>query len=237
MSDKNKFKKPEFMNKIGQIDSKKTKKILVGIGLTGLVCLLFGGMYAKHKIDSNEAAIAAQAQQIAGLKNKIAVKKAANNRKIEKATQQMTGLNYVRKDKDDALMGKFLEKACTWENADQYRQIRQEIMDEYGLSPKSSFMTVFMPKLTQDGVKIGSNGSNGSNEISRNGENMKYNDMTSYVTDISGNDYSYLTIATVESHDKKGAVADGTIVLRYTINGNNKITKLNASAVGYTGQD
>ena len=209
-------------------------KPLVIFGVIGLVFFLGCLFWTSHTRGHNEQILASQKAQIEALENKISVKQAANNRKIKKANQAITGLNYVRKDKDDAIVTKFFQKCTTWNNAQQYRRLREEIMQKYGISEKSSFMTNFMPKLPQENMGIGNNG---HNEVDDDNLNLSFDSIHTYVTDIAGSNYSYFGIVTVNSHDKKGATATGTIAVRYTVNGRGKITNLSASNVGYNGDD
>lgn len=106
-------------------------------------------------------------------------------------------------------------------------------MKEYKLLDNDNFMKVFMPLLKQYGMTLKSDG---NNEIDTGSLNLSYDKMKSYVTNIQGDKYSYFTVVTVNSHDKKGAVANGKIVASYTVNGHGKISNLNADTIGYTGQ-
>lgn len=194
--------------------------LLVGIGCT---------VYSHLLNNGTQEALTAETQKISGLQNKIDVQKAANSRKIKKAEQAITGLNYVRKDKDDATIDSFLNTSCTWNNARQYRRMRDELVHKYGLSEHSTFMKNFVPSLAQIGMKPGDDG---TNKVDYDGLNMKYDDKTSYVTGISGSDYSYFAVVHVLTQNKKGKIAKGTAIFRYTIDGNQKIKKLDATMVG-----
>lgn len=194
--------------------------LLVGIGCT----------FYSHLLNTGtQEALTAETQKINGLQNKIDVQKAANSRKVKKAEQAITGLDYVRKDKDDATIDGFLNTSCTWNNAKQYRQMRDELIHKYGLSKNSTFMKTFVPSLAQIGMKPGDDG---TNKVDYDGLDMKYEDKTSYVTGIGGSDYSYFAIVHVLTKNKKGSIARGIAIFRYTIDSNQKIKKLDAAMVG-----
>lgn len=204
------------------------KKLFAFAGI-GLLLGVAGGIYGHMLNKGTNNALAMEEQRIDGLQNKIDVQKAANNRKIKKAEQAITGLNYVRKDKDDATIDGFLQQSCTWNSAKQYREMREVLFKKYGLSKNSTFMKTFVPSLAQIGMKPGDDG---NNEVDYDGLNMKYEDKTSYVTGISGDNYSYFAVVHVMTHNKKGKVARGTAIFRYTIDGDEKIKNLDATMVG-----
>lgn len=207
-------------------------KLTLVLFVAGLLFLGGSCLYNSLIIKQYNGAIANQNNNIVSLENKISVAKAANNRKMRGFNQSITGLNLVRKKTDDQKAESLLKYATTWNSGKSYRQKRKAIMKEYKLSDNDNFMKVFMPPLEQYGMSLKSSG---SNEIDVNSLNMKYDGMTSYVTNIQGNNYSYFTVVTVSSHDKKGAVAQGKVAASYTIDGHGKISNLNADAIGYTG--
>lgn len=218
------------MNK--SADEQRKIKLTLVLFVAGLLFLLGSFLYNSLTVKQYNGIIADQNNNIVGIQNKISVTKAANNRKMRGLNQSITGLNLVRKKTDDQKAEALLKYATTWNSGSSYRKKRKTIMKEYKLSDNDNFMKVFMPPLEQYGMSLKSSG---SNEIDVDSLNMKYDSMRSYVTNIQGNKYSYFTVVTVSSHDKKGAVAQGKVAASYTVDGQGKISNLNADAIGYTG--
>lgn len=215
-----------------QMEKRKTKLIL-GLFIGGLVFLLVSFLYSSLMTKNYSNLVNNQTNTITGLQNKISVTEAANNRKMKSLNQTITGLNLVRKKTDDKKAEVLLKYATTWKSGSEYRKKRSTIMKEYKLSDNDNFMKVFMPPLKQYGMTLKSDG---NNDIDTDSLNLSYDKMKSYVTNIQGDKYSYFTVVTVNSHDKKGAVANGKIAASYTVNGHGKISNLNADTIGYTGQ-
>ena len=215
-------------------DAQKRTVTLMCAGLASLLFLLGAGIYSNNKMSSNQAILANQQTQIAGIKNQISAKKAANNRAIEHATQEVSGLSLERRDQDKALAQKLFNLVCTWDNGQEYRKNRNKALSEYHINPNSNFADAFLPPLEQQGMRLGK--SNGTNTIDEDNLNMRLNEIDLYVTGINGNTYSYFAVVHVSSHNKKGATADGTITATFdTIGG--QIKHLDASANGYSGDE
>lgn len=215
-----------------QLDKRKVK-LSLGLFIGGLVFLLVSFLYSSLMTKNYNNLVNNQTDTITGLQNKISVTEAANNRKMKGLNQTITGLNLVRKKIDDKKAEALLKYATTWNSGSEYRKKRSTIMKEYKLSDNDNFMKVFMPPLKQYGMTLKTDG---NNEIDTDSLNLSYDKMKSYVTNIQGDKYSYFTVVTVNSHDKKGAVANGKIAASYTVNGHGKISNLNADTIGYTGQ-
>lgn len=204
------------------------KQIAIIAGVCFVVFLLV--LWRTHHTTSfDNNLIYQQNQQISGLKNSISIKKAAQNKKERKANAAITGLDYAKQDKDNAVANDLFSLATTWENGAEYRKNRSDIIKKYGIPGNSTFMKTFMPPLNQTGMVIGNNG---TNRVDSTNANMKFLRLHSYITDISGTTYSYLTIITTQTHDKKGQTTTSTIAARYTIDGQEKIRRLSATNIG-----
>lgn len=198
---------------------------LTGIGAIGTVMLAIGLVGHSSAVKNMNNILSYQNQANTEVENKIAVKKAANQRKVKNAGQAITGLDYVRQNKDDKVMNQFLSRILTWDNADEYRANRRWAFKKYSIDPNSSFAKTMLPDVAQTNIGVGDKG---NNTIDINSLNMKFLDMKSYVTDIRGSDYTYFTVIRVQSHDKKGAVATGNIAMIYTMDGHGKFYNLKA---------
>lgn len=221
--------KDEDLQKLTQEDVKHLQKrgiiTLSIIGLAGTV-LLGIGLYGHYSaINEMNHTLSAEKQINTEVENKIAVKQAANQRETRNAGQAITGLNYVRQNKDDRTMNNFFSRILTWDNADEYRSNRKWALKNYSIDPNSSFAKTMLPDVAQTNIGVGDKG---TNTIDINSLNMKFLDMKSYVTDIRGSDYTYFAVIRVQSHDRKGAVATGNIAVIYTMDGHGKFYNLKA---------
>lgn len=221
--------KKEEQAKLTQNEAKHLRKrgvwTLTGIGAIGTVMLVIGLFGHASAVKNMTNILSYQHQANTEVENKIAVKKAANQRKVKNAGQAITGLDYVRQNKDDKVMNQFLSRILTWDNADEYRANRRWAFKKYSIDPNSSFAKTMLPDVAQTNIGVGDKG---DNTIDINSLNMKFLDMKSYVTDIRGSDYTYFTVIRVQSHDKKGAVATGNIAMIYTMDGHGKFYNLKA---------
>ena len=219
----------EDESKLTQNEAKHLRKrgvwTLTGIGAIGTVMLAIGLVGNSSAVKNMNNILSYQNQANTEVENKIAVKKAANQRKVKNAGQAITGLDYVRQNKDDKVMNQFLSRILTWDNADEYRANRRWAFKKYSIDPNSSFAKTMLPDVAQTNIGVGDKG---DNTIDINSLNMKFLDMKSYVTDIRGSDYTYFTVIRVQSHDKKGAVATGNIAMIYTMDGHGKFYNLKA---------
>lgn len=210
------------------------KKVLMIIGAVGAIFCLIVFMWTHHTHKVDDQILATWQTAIAKKQNDIEVKKAANNRAVKKANQAITGYDMSKANKDKGAAIDLFRQCTTWDNGQEYRKIRQDIMKEYKLKANSSFMTTFLPPLVQQGMRIGNDG---HNEIDSDHLNMKFVDLDPYITDISGSTYDYFAIVTVQSKDKKGAVATGNFAVRYRVDGKQQISNLSASYVGTDNDD
>lgn len=204
---------------------KKTVTSFAVIGLIGLAMFGVGGLHHSNVINHNKTVLTQEKNINVNLENKIAIKKAANKKATQNAGQSITGLDYVRQDKDDKIMNQFFNRILTWKNADEYRQNRDWALKNYTIDKTSQFAQVLLPSVEQTNIGVGDKG---NNEIDINKYNMKFLDMKSYVTDIRGSDYTYFAVVRVQTHDKQGAVATGKFAVMYTMNGHDRF--YNASA-------
>lgn len=191
-----------------------TLKSFLLIGAIGVVALFAGYSRYNSATHGGSQILNAEKAQNVALENKIAIKKAANKKAIRNAGQSITGLDYVRQDKDDKIMNAFFNKILDWKDADEYRAARKWALKNYSIDPDSQFAKVLLPSVAQTNVGVGEKG---TNEIDMNSENMHFLDMQSYVTDIRGSDYTYFAVLRVQVHDKKGAVDTERIVAMYTM--------------------
>lgn len=180
--------------------------------------------------NSHSSALAAQQAQIQELTNQIEMKKVTAQQAKDEAQQQSTGLNTQRVETDDAIAKEFLEKAMDWDSYDTYMQTRSAIAEEYHLNENSSFLTVFFPEVTLNEAPDGTtyniidDGTFGMPD----GLNIHYSGMTSHVTGIVNDVYSYLTEVTLTTDVANGGSAVSRCAFLYDINGDGVMSNLEA---------
>lgn len=219
-----------------QEELQERKKTLFWIIGLLIVFVIFGiiGLVNHQIVSRNESLLAKQNTEINGVKNEIDVQKAANNKKVAKAAETVTGIDDSKKRQNDKLMANVFQKTFTWSSGQAYRKARENAIKEFKLPKNGQFMKDFMPPLSQYDVSVHSSG---ENDIDKDHINLKYQDMTSYVTDVQGTNYKYFTVIQAQSHDLKGAVAEGDAVATYTIDNKGQIKDLKCYSVGYAGDD
>lgn len=157
----------------------------------------------RAQILSLQKAVTDSEDQVAGTYDKV----------IEQATG---GLSMEHKAADDAVVKKLLTKALTWDGLKQYLDRREEVMRDFGLAEDSQFMTVFMP-----GQKEGTSRTAPSGKTySAFDKDMKsdFESMTSYVTTVNGDVYSYFTVVSLRSTSDSGKASSlGYATLTYEV--------------------
>lgn len=144
---------------------------------------------------------------------------------------EVSGLDMARVQSDDIKAEAFLKKVLTWGSYEEYNSIRESLMSEYDLTDDSDFMTTFLPAIPvvedADGNKY-----NVIDKALSSGEelNLKFVSMTSHVTGIVEDSYSYFTEVSVSSNSVNGGTAIGRCIFEYTVSEDGKLSDLH----GYT---
>lgn len=177
-------------------------------------------------VSSDTSKVGTQDETIANLKSLISSEKSEQEKASAYTVMATTGLNQARVDKDNDIAKTFIESVMTWDSYDQYVRIRRECMEKYGLDENSEFMKAFLPPVTNS-VLDGKN----YNQIDTVGLNVQFEDMDTYVTDITGDIYFYFAFVTWSSHDTNGAEAETTSIFTYKINSDGMLLNVDASTI------
>lgn len=197
-------------------------KMHVPIVITAVIVLL-SVFVSFIIIGKNDDVLATQAYEITTLENEVDVQKAATRSAEAEFERKVTGLDSIRKKKDDETMEKFLEELFSWKSLEEYNAIRDKIMKEYDLDENSRFIKVVMREVAEVPTDTGT-----TNEIDAYGYNMKFRGLESSVTKVTTSEYSYFAEVKVETSDKGGNKATGTIVMTYNIDIDGNITGFEA---------
>lgn len=126
------------------------------------------------------------------------------------------GVDIAHKNRDDATVEEMLRMSLNWNGLREYLTARDSVMQNYGFAEDSQFMTVFMPGEMQgiarkapDGTMHYAYDANLSNS---------FEDMTSYVTNVNGDVYSYVALVTMRTQSSTGDTsAPGYFRLTYDV--------------------
>lgn len=199
---------------------KKFVPIVISIAFTAIVgCVYF---FNTKKWDNT---LFEQQSMIEEYQNAINIQMQSLQQAEDNAVSCASGIDFSKVAKDDETVKSFLEMIMTWGSYEEYEAIRQKLVNEYGVSEDSTFMTTFLPAV-KNKEKNGKN----YNVIDNNDLNMTYEDMDSYVVKISNETYSYFTIVEWSSADEFGNEGKSKAVFTYDVSSEGNISNLE----GYT---
>lgn len=201
----------------------KDKKIMIP-GIAAAVMLILAFAFYLLVTGSQQQTLDAVNDKYAQLSNKKSMLEAALATSNAEAVHSGTGMDAQRKSQDDNAAENLAKLVTTWDSKKNYDAARAEVVSKYGLKEDDTFMKTFMPNV----VELNSTTGKGTtNEIDANGSNMTYQDMTSYVTKIAGDKYTYLATVNVSSSDKAGHTATKSLLFIYTTDANHKLSDIN----------
>lgn len=174
------------------------------------IVVSFAGVQEYAKTLINDASV-----NIVDLNNELDTVKNTVSDDQAVAIETSTGINESKKEHDDGLAKSFFTTACTWSSYDEYVSVRNKLINE-GYTADSSFMTTFLPEVTEFSTNFGYESDGTSNIIDAYHLNMSLSSMTSYVTSV-GDNYTYFTVVKVTTANANGATASGTIVATYRV--------------------
>lgn len=198
------------------------KKIIIA-SIISAICVIGCGVNYHITTSRLNSQVVQLESQISDIKNQLDVAQAQQTAEDAKLTQAATGLASDRVSSDNKLAQDFLSKCLTWNSGAEYDAMRAELFSTYGLDENSTFAKTFLPVnvKTEDGQY---------NYIDTHGANSKFESMTSYVSRISTNAYSYFTYVTWSTADNNGNEAQSTCIFTYDVDANGNLQNLN----GYT---
>lgn len=205
---------------------KSNKLFMIFAAVCAVICLLAGGRYVLLN-NGWVADLAKDDAQIAAIRNQIQIKSQAAAQANQVVVQNTTGLDAERVVKDDKAAATFMSKILTWSDYKTYQENRRICIEDYDLDPDGPFMTAFLP----DVPEITSADGTTYNRIDEWDLNMRYENMKSYVTNISGSAYSYMAFVTVSARDEKGATSISTCVFVYKVSSGGELYDVSAYTV------
>lgn len=152
---------------------------------------------------------------------------------VEKEVKmEVSGLDTSRVQTDDKAAKDFFEDILSWSSYEEYQAVRERITNEYDLDDSSTLLVNFFPEIEVVTDPDG-NEYNIIDAMRQSGEplNLSFVDMSSYVINISGTDYSYFTEVTVSSTANNGGMATGRCIFLYTVSEDGQLSNLHAYTV------
>lgn len=179
--------------------------------------------------------LAAQESEIYKIQNDIELKKLTNVEKTQTVVKSATGLNMERVAKDNEIVDEFLSMVMSWDSYNKYESIRKTCETEYGISPDSNFMQVFMPEVV---LAVSADGKaynliDDGDATHPGGINVKYESFEPYVTSISADVYSYFSFVEWSTRDGAGHENTSVVIFMYDVNGDGEIQNVDASTVNF----
>lgn len=182
-----------------------------------LIFLAFfaGSVFASSRIEArHNEELLTQSMMISKLQAELKQnggEEVAESQKEESPQDSCVNLDRVSQDKE--VSETFFKTILTWKSYEEYKRIREMLMENYAIPEQDAMMTEFMPKIDEGMFR---------------GENLEYKAQDTYVTDIAASNYTYFSIVTVSSRGKSGGTADGKIGFLYSIDKDGKISNLSA---------
>lgn len=152
---------------------------------------------------------------------------------VEKEVKmEVSGLDTSRVQTDDKAAKDFFEDILSWSSYEEYQAVRERITNEYDLDDSSTLLVNFFPEI-EVVTDLDGNEYNIIDAMRQSGEplNLSFVDMSSYVINISGTDYSYFTEVTVSSTANNGGMATGRCIFLYTVSEDGQLSNLHAYTV------
>ena len=178
-----------------------------------LVSLGVSSMIHKSYAKRAESARLSMSEQY----NKLATLKASQKNDENAVNEEMTGLDKLRVERDDKACEKFIKSVT------EYKAARSDVIKKYKISESSSFLTQFMPEVSDFKA-----GGLTFNEIDSKKINMLFTSMKSTVLSIDGDMYTYYTVVTVGSSNNKGATVSNDVAFVYSTNSDHQILSVEA---------
>lgn len=201
-------------------------KILIVCIIVSLVILIGNSIVIKTVYNKR---LAVKSNENQNLTSQIEKNRVLKSQSLDNIKAQITGIDMNRVRTDDGVAEAFLKKIFTWSSAEEYNNIRDDLVNSTFVQNENFLSTLFPElKIEQD---VEGNDTNIIDDNIYGQLNMKYDSMTSHVTEINGTTYSYFTEVIVTSEVSDGTSRIGNIVVTYSVDKDGNILNLNAYIV------
>lgn len=179
----------------------------------------------------NATKLAQQNAQIVELKNKIDIQQ---NQYKDMQAQELVFEEHSyyngNTDEDDQVAEKFFSHICTWEDSTTYEELRNEML-EAGYTEEDSLMRALLPAQS---IYFSKEDQQWHSATDENGDNMKFESLTTYPISNDDKKHEYAGILKVSSKDRTSGGMNreyfGHVYVRYIIE-NQKCISVTAEAL------
>lgn len=186
-----------------------------------LVLLIIGLSVASGQ----RSQVADARSQVSGLESELKLRKEKKEENIQDTETASGGVNTERISSDTETMESFFQTAFTFDSLDAYQEVRDQLKDTYDLADADAFLKVFYP-FVLNGSEESYEDRYGYVPVESGNYQVSYVDSTSYLGRISSDEYTYVSLVTLDSNGTEYSVG-----VTMTINGDGLITDISAAPV------
>lgn len=186
-----------------------------------LVLLIIGLSVASGQ----RGQVADARSQVSGLESELKLRKEKKEENIQDTETASGGVNTERISSDTETMESFFQTAFTFDSLDAYQEVRDQLKDTYDLADADAFLKVFYP-FVLNGSEESYEDRYGYVPVESGNYQVSYVDSTSYLGRISSDEYTYVSLVTLDSSGTEYSVG-----VTMTINGDGLITDISAAPV------
>jgi len=180
-----------------------------------IVSLMYSNMVTQDK----QTQLALQVSEYDRLQSVLTVKNSSIAAESQRVVEQATGLVETRKATDDKIASAFVSDIVTWSSYAEYMQKREDSIAKYSLD--DAFLKIFFPPVT---VTVAADGTE-YNTIDVYALSLTLNSITSYVTQIESDVYTYFTVCEV-ANLSNGGEGYSRFTIMYSIDTSGKISNI-----------
>lgn len=155
--------------------------------------------------------------EMASLQSQIDVVLAAQNTEAQQVSNQATGIDKSRFLTDEKAFHTVLNTMVGWDSYKSYNEVRTTLIDTYGMSSTSEFMTTFFPEMERSGNSI-------------DGEKLRLSaaDEDVQIVTCSGDRYTYMakTSLTQTKNDDKAKAVTTPVIMMFTVDSKGNVSDL-----------
>lgn len=202
---------------------RKPLNILTSVAV---VAVLITSVVSGNIKSGYEKDIKSQTDTINDLTNKISVQEATVANGKSEVAKLTTGIDVVRKQRDDDVVTELIKIATNWSSYAEYEQARTKISTDYvdAVSGKDNyFLGIFLGSVS---TKTDKNGTV-YNEIDSNKIVSNFSKLSTMVVSTDANKYSYFGVVTVNVTEN-GATKSTNFIISYSVDNEGNILSINA---------
>lgn len=177
---------------------------------------------------SEADALAQQMSEANEKKTALAEAKAeARSQAVEDVAMQASGLQATRIDEDATRISDMCRLVFSWSDGEQYRANRDKLSEDWGITEDSQLLSEFMTALPFLTDETG----NPVDTIDKAALHASMENIETFVTDTTSENYKYYSIVTFSTTDSKGASASQEVGVSCTVAPDGSVSDIYACAL------